>query len=146
VLTKGKKHLRWIFFEKKKSTHRETTKFCFLVCESKKRVERLNPKRQRQKTFISGRQNKKRKKRKRNQEHQTHTHTHTHTDIQSGTRTKTFFFWFFFKSLQKSRRYARERVEHTHKTFSSIFFPTFFLVFFLIFAFVGFISRDRNYK
>jgi len=119
VLTKGKKHLRWIFFEKKKSTHRETTKFCFLVCESKKRVERLNPKRQRQKTFISGRQNKKekRKKRKRNQEHQTHTdtHAHAHTDIQSGTRTETFFFGFFlnrYKKVDDTRE--KEWNKHTH--------------------------------
>ena len=56
------------------------------MCESKKkrkRVERLNPKRQRrQKIFISGRPNKKQKekKRKRNQEHQTRTHTHTEWD------------------------------------------------------------------
>jgi hypothetical protein len=96
MLTKEKKHVRWIFSEKKerkKSTHRETTKFCFLVCESKKRkerVERLNPKRQRQ-NFLSLEDKTKKKESKRNQEHQTHTH------IQSGMRTKTkrLFLVFF---------------------------------------------------
>jgi len=80
VLTKRKETFKMDIFRKerrkKKSTHRETTKFCFLVCESKKkRVERLNPKRQRQ-NFLSLEDKTKKKKAKRNQEHQTHTHTY----------------------------------------------------------------------
>jgi len=57
VLTKKeKKHLRWIFFEKKEERRKAHTgrlqSFVFLCASPKKRVERLNPKRQRQK-FLS---------------------------------------------------------------------------------------------
>ncbi len=70
------------FSEKKeKSTHREATKFCFLVCESKKkrkRVERLNPKRQRRQKILSPEDRTKNKKKKKEKEIKSTKHTHTY--------------------------------------------------------------------
>jgi hypothetical protein len=113
VLTKKeKKHLRWIFFEKKEERKKHTPgdyKVLFsCVRVQKKRVERLNPKRQRQNFYL------RKTEQKRNKAKEIKSTNHTHTHVQNGMRTKKNFFLVFFKSLQKSRRYKRERMEHTH--------------------------------
>jgi hypothetical protein len=127
MLTKEKKHVRWIFSEKKerkKSTHRETTNFCFLVCESKKRkerVERLNPKRQRQ-NFLSLEDKTKKKKAK---EIKSTKHTHTHTEWDEN---KKAFFGFFLNRYKKvDDKREKEWNKHTHtQTFFFFFFVFFF--------------------
>jgi len=125
--------------ERKKEKHTPGDYKVLFSCvrvQKKRRVERLNPKRQRQ-NFLSPED--KTKKKKKAKEIKSTKHTH----IQSGMRTKTgkkSFFFGFFKSLQKSRRYKREGVEQTHAHKNVFFFC------FLYFSFLGFISRDRNYK
>jgi hypothetical protein len=88
-----------IFFRKERKVKKKKHtpgdyKVLFSCVRVQKRVERLNPKRQKQKIFYLRKTKRKKKKSKRNQEHQTHTRSHAH--IQNGMRTKRKFFFGFF--------------------------------------------------
>jgi hypothetical protein len=87
-----------IFFRKKRKKEKKHTpgdyKVLFSCVRVQKRVERLNPKRQKQKIFYLWKtKRKKKEKSKRNEESTKHTRTH----IQNGMRTKQkkIFLVFF---------------------------------------------------
>jgi shikimate kinase len=109
--------------KKKKAHTGRLQSFVFLCASPEKRVERLNPKRQRQNFLSPEDKRKKKKKSKRNQEHQPHTHTHTEWDENK----KKFFLVFLnrYKKVDDTRE--KEWNKHTHtKRFLLIFFSDIF--------------------
>jgi hypothetical protein len=101
---------------------------CASPKKKERRVERLNPKRQRQNFLSPEDRTKKKRKRKRNQEHQTHAHTHIQNGMRRKTKKKLFFLVFLnrYKKVDDTRE--KEWNKHTHRQ----------NVFFLFFSFHGF--------